>query len=366
MSSLNLPPSKGFTVRLSILDAGHLTIPTSFVVKQPVPGHERFHGVCYSFLIENDNAKKKVLFDLGMMKTWREKFVPSMLEMFEAANAETDIPKDVADQLKDNNLPLESIDAIIWSHSHLDHIGDSSLFPKTTDLIVGPGFKSNKAAFPGYPLNPDSVIPHDAYEGRQVVELDFGKSTTEIGGFKALDYFEDGSFYLLKVTGHTDDHIVGLARTSDDKFVFLGADTAHHAGEFRPTPELPLPDSITPSPFEAVSTTGFCLGSIFDHIHAHRSEDAKDGYRTTPFYELNPALNADLDLAQKAVEKMEAFDAREDVFVIVAHDTSILDMLPLYPKTFNGWEKTDVKNVGRWRFLKDFEIAVKLRNGESQ
>ena len=53
-----------------------------------------------------------------------------------------------------------------------DHTGDPSLFPKSTSL-VGPGFKSNKQTYPGYPVNPDSLVCQDAMEGRDLVELEF-------------------------------------------------------------------------------------------------------------------------------------------------------------------------------------------------
>lgn len=84
----------------------------------------------------------------------------------------------------------------------MDHTGDPSLFPKSTSLVVGPGFKSNKQTFPGYPQNPDAITCQDAFEGRELVELDFA-SGIDIGGFKAVDFFGDGSFYLLQTSGHS-------------------------------------------------------------------------------------------------------------------------------------------------------------------
>jgi glyoxylase-like metal-dependent hydrolase (beta-lactamase superfamily II) len=114
----------------------------------------------------------------------------------------TDITKDVADQLTAASVPLSSINSIIWSHHHVDHIGDPSLFPKSTSLVVGPGFKSNKKTYPGYPLNPEAIVCQDAFDGRDLIELDFGQEF-EIGGFKAMDFFGDGSFYLLQASGHS-------------------------------------------------------------------------------------------------------------------------------------------------------------------
>jgi hypothetical protein len=298
------------------------------------------------------------------------------LERIKFVNAAMDITQDVADQLVAASVPLSSIHSIIWSHHHMDHNGDPSLWPKSTSLVVGPGFKSNPHTYPGFPNNPDSVVCQDALEGRDLVELEFG-DTLEIGGFKAVDFFGDGSFYLLQASGHSrypspfitalvitvliaHDHICGLARTSANKFIFMGGDTAHHGGEFRPTRFLPLPEYITPSPFEAPNSRGVCPGAFFEPIHPS-SVTSSGNYRTTPFYELSPMMNDFLPDAQATVSKMQLFDASPDVFVVIAHDASLLDILPFYPKgELTGWEKTGDKIVGRWRFLKDFCKAVEL------
>ncbi|KAF8904229.1 hypothetical protein CPB85DRAFT_985801 [Mucidula mucida] len=35
--------------------------------------------------------------------------------------------------------PRLTVQTVIWSHSHIDHIGDMSKFPSTTELVVGAG-----------------------------------------------------------------------------------------------------------------------------------------------------------------------------------------------------------------------------------
>lgn len=102
-----------------------------------------------------------------------------------------DVSKEVADQLREKGVLLESIDAIIWSHHHFDHVGDSFVFPSSRALIVGPGFKSDKTTFPGFPSNLGAETLDDAFHGREVIEFDFSGASMRIGGFPAIDYFGD-------------------------------------------------------------------------------------------------------------------------------------------------------------------------------
>lgn len=70
------------------------------------------------------------------------------------------------------------------------------LFPKSTQLVVGPGFKESPILLPGFPHNPDSPIDAAAIKDRTLTEVGF-ENGLEIGGFRAHDFFGDGSFYLL-------------------------------------------------------------------------------------------------------------------------------------------------------------------------
>ncbi|KAJ5355048.1 metallo-beta-lactamase superfamily protein [Penicillium cataractarum] len=386
MALLELPDYRDTTVDVSIIYGGRTTVPASYVVKTPIAGHVLLDMPCYSFLIENKRINKKVLFDLGLRKDWKEKLPPPskqhlylkpasgyssmqnmmrhmltaielrVLNQIESAKAIMDIEQDVADQLHNASVPLESINAIIWSHHHIDHTGDPSLFPSSTDLVVGPGFKRDTTTFPGYPTNTDALVTDDAFFGRRLVELDFSDAVT-IGGFLAIDFFQDGSLYLLKSSGHTHDHISALARTSENHFILLGGDIAHHPGEYRPTEHLPLPIEISPSPLkEDTISISTCPGSIFEAISPanSRGSDAK----VTPFYELNAGMNEDLGDAEVALEKMLPFDGSAKVMVIIAHDASLLDVLPFFPNSITEWDIQGYKAKGAWSFLKDFVGAI--------
>ena len=83
----------------------------------------------------------------------------------QSVNATFEAHSDVSELLTSASVLLSSIDAIIWSNHHIPQIGDASLFSPTTPLIVGPGFKTNPSTYPGFPHNPDSHVPHTAFEG---------------------------------------------------------------------------------------------------------------------------------------------------------------------------------------------------------
>jgi len=73
---LTLPAFKGSTVEVSILHGGRITLSAAHVIHNPIPGHDVYDIPCYSFLIENKKLDKRVLYDLGIMKDWKQKQPP--------------------------------------------------------------------------------------------------------------------------------------------------------------------------------------------------------------------------------------------------------------------------------------------------
>jgi hypothetical protein len=112
-------------------------------------------------------------------------------------------------------------------------MGKPSLFPLSTDILVGPDVKAKFA--PGYPENESAPFRSQEWKGRTVNELDFQTSPLEIGHFEAIDYFHDGSLCFLSASGHAIGHVLALARTtapdsgdgmmSPSTFILIGADS---------------------------------------------------------------------------------------------------------------------------------------------
>lgn len=59
----------------------------------------------------------------------------------------------------------------------------------------------------------------------------------------------------------------------------------------------------------------------------------------------------DLTDSQRSIEKLTVFDCMENVFTILAHDGSLLDVLELFPKTANDWKTKAWKENSLWIFL---------------
>lgn len=216
-------PLLSFYITNQVHSGARLDLPAEQFMTPKIPGYDRLAVPSYSFLITHPSGKR-LLFDLSLRKDFQN-LAPPFRDICTDPESGWKVysPRSVSDLLVENGIPLKEINAIIWSHYHSDHIGDPSLFPNSTDLVVGPTFISRFA--PGYPEKPDAPVRSSDWRGRSLREMDFdqhpGKVT--IGRFKAIDWFGDGSFYLLHTPGHTPEHMCGLAKVQSDSFILMGA-----------------------------------------------------------------------------------------------------------------------------------------------
>ncbi|KAL2062868.1 hypothetical protein VTL71DRAFT_5940 [Oculimacula yallundae] len=347
-------PTSDRTVSVRIIDTTSKIggIPLEPFVTPQIKGFTHLSCPAYSFLIEHP-SKRSLLFDLGVRKDI-ENYAPRIVERIKKGGWTATVKQGVREIIEANGVDEKSIEGVVWSHWHWDHTGDVSTFDQNTALIVGPGFK--KAFTPGFPTNKDSPVRESDYEGRELREIAFNQGL-KIGRFNAFDYFGDGSFYLLDSPGHAVGHICGLARVTSNpnSFIFMGGDACHHGGEFRPSQYIQLPESISPNPFDIKSKIP-CPGSMFDDLY-------RDGDRNKPFYAIakpedGSGVAHDADEAEVTVEKVIEADAHDEVFVVMAHDDSLLDVVDFFPKYANDFKSKGWAEKTRWLFLKDFAKAV--------
>jgi hypothetical protein len=263
MSSLNRIsiPASDSVVNVQIIDTTFRLsgLPCSYFLGPEVPGFENYSCLAYSFLVTHHDPRTdtntRLLFDLGPSRNWQEDLPSPLAERIKGWNASIVVQENVPEILERSGVALDSIDALVWryvfslrrrvlvrltshhSHPHWDHMGKPSLFPPSADLITGPGLQ--EAFGPGYPENQAAPFKSSAVAGRKITELDFTTSSLRIGGLSAIDYFQDGSLYLLSAPGHAVGHIVALARTTssaessntarpDSTFVLMGGDSCQY------------------------------------------------------------------------------------------------------------------------------------------
>ncbi|KAH7024696.1 beta-lactamase-like protein [Microdochium trichocladiopsis] len=388
LTTTTLPVPPGAVAKVSIIDLesrGH-GMPYSMLLTPPWEGLDvlnNFPDFC--FLVES-SAGEKLLFDLGFPLDI-DSFPPVVSNMWKNSGVVLDMKKDAAGILKEHGVALEDIGAVVWSHHHSDHIGDIRTFPKSTDLVVGPGFK--KAFFTVFPTNPLSELHESYFEGRTLREIDFSDAsrTLTIGAFRAYDFFGDGSFYLLDAPGHDHGHLAGLARTTSssataagdgdkDTFIFMAGDLCHNAAELRPSVHLPLPeghheehgsndsgtwsaaheDNKDSRQYPSLSP---CITTAL--ISAIKQKQLQRGRRVDePFFDA--ALYVDADLAAQSIRDAQVADADGNVFVVMAHDATIYSAdggdggekrskVEFFPAWANDWKKKGWKEGVMWDFL---------------
>lgn len=189
------------------------------------------------------------------------------------------------------------------------------------------------------------------YSGRVLREIDYDNDpgVVTVGDFRALDFFGDGSFYLLDTPGHAIGHLGGLARTTTnpDTFIFMGGDLCHHSGEIRPSRHLSLPTEV-PLPSASIP----CPGAIFQQLLTTRARNVNE-----PFFD--PVLAIDVPLAIDTIRKAQEADGLDSVWFVYAHDPSLMGVADLFPLSANEWKKRGWREKTLWTFLRDFEPATR-------
>ncbi|KAF3002588.1 hypothetical protein E8E13_008282 [Curvularia kusanoi] len=288
----------------------HLINPVNFGPAQihrfmapAVPALETFKtSPSHSFYIEHPSGRR-LIFDLGIRKDYQN-YSKSIADYLPTTKYDIEVSNNVSDILEANGVEPGSIEAVIWSHWHWDHIGDPSSFPHNVDLIVGQGFKD--AMLPGYPANPNSPIRESDYANRELREISFD-TELKIGQFPAFDYFGDGSFYLLDSPGHAIGHLCGLARTTTDEG-----------------------------------------GTAFAELQESRGRASTDSLYDMTF-------GHDIPLARNTATWLQELDADNRVFVIIAHDSTVRDGVDHFPKSLNDWKAKGLGHSLKWAFFRDLE-----------
>lgn len=233
-------PSPDAYCRVHLLKNSDLTMGLSVFVRTSDTDAQLTLPV-YTFVLQHAGSGRRVAFDLGLKPALGDfsPFTQALIKDMPITWPRAPVP----DVLAEHGLAAPGgadVEAVILSHTHFDHIGDIGQFPLSTKLLVGPGTAT--AALPGYPTRADSaVLDSDLPFGseREVEELGAASGTAWVrcGAFpEAVDYFGDGSLFVLNAYGHMVGHVAALVRTSaapgpdGDTYMLLAGDSAHVRG----------------------------------------------------------------------------------------------------------------------------------------
>ena len=111
---LNIPESES-TVHVRVINSTSRIrgIPVRTFFEPEIKGFEVLDCPAYSFLIEHPPSGRKVLWDLGVRKDWKN-FAPRILKRIGDGGWQVTVEKGVAELLQEGGVKPEEIDSIIW------------------------------------------------------------------------------------------------------------------------------------------------------------------------------------------------------------------------------------------------------------
>jgi len=235
------------------------------------------------------------------------------------------VPKSAFDLLEEGPVKAKDIDIVVLSHMHFDHSGDVDEFPQA-QILVGSG--TINCITPGYPANEASpfdgtILSHAGLtelKKSQYQAVDLGTVPTGFPFEEGINLFGDGSFWILDAPGHMTGHQMALARTGQDEWVSMGGDCCHHR-------------------------------DLLDDPRRDISVDVGPNGQ--------PGFHKDPKRARESIRKLELLHSNASVFVALAHDAQIDGIVPVYPKSLNGWFKIGLKKRVRGTQLTLDEVKTR-------
>ncbi|OSD01317.1 hypothetical protein PYCCODRAFT_539132 [Trametes coccinea BRFM310] len=222
---MSLPPpgpDQAFCT-VSALEAGRVDMYLNQLIDSAAPD-DRVDLPDLIFLLRHSRTRATLLFDLGIRRDPTQ-LPPGARAVIERMEMKLTGQPDLRAALAQGALDAaRDVAHVCLSHIHFDHTGEPALFPRATFLLgaaAEPVIRAHAPEFAGTIFAVD--VPPERTR--------FLDTTTwpPLGPFEhALDFYGDGSVYVVDAAGHVPGHLNLLARTSaDGGWIYLAADSAH-------------------------------------------------------------------------------------------------------------------------------------------
>ena len=89
-----------------------------------------------------------------------------------------------------------------------------------------------------------------------------------------------------------------------------------------------------------------CPGDAFQQLQESRGRKLSD-----TLYDLT--FGHDIPLATQTMRHLQGLDCDENIFVIIAHDSTVRDFVAHFPESLNDWKARGWGKRLKWAFLRD-------------
>jgi glyoxylase-like metal-dependent hydrolase (beta-lactamase superfamily II) len=222
--------------QVSALEGGWFTLPKRLFVSD-VPEDEKSLVPSLSFIVVYKRGKNghttRALFDLGLRRE-PSLYTPHIQKHLGNRQPMHHLP-DVRQSLLNGGLDPSTVDEVILSHVHWDHIGTPSDFPHAKFFVGSGSLNITKNGLKGHMSH--SNFQADLFDGLQTEEFpDPSALTTQgvpvgtwrvAGGFSILDFSGNGTVYVVDTPGHLPGHVSLLCKIGQGRWVILVGDACH-------------------------------------------------------------------------------------------------------------------------------------------
>ncbi|KAH8815966.1 beta-lactamase-like protein [Xylogone sp. PMI_703] len=190
-------------------------------------GQKHFRMYDWVFYIHHPKLNRHIFWDVGLDRN-QDIAPPVISKLFFEGFKPLGPRRSLPEQLDNLGVSASSVDAVIFSHAHYDHCHPiRSIFPNAYGYF-GPGTK--KHCSPGHFKDPR--LPWDGafFDPEQATEQwsELEGPWVPFGPFdKAMDFFGDGSVWLVQAPGHMPGNLFAAVHTGDGQWVILGGDCCH-------------------------------------------------------------------------------------------------------------------------------------------